>query len=95
MKAYDLYKCGQPNIPPGNDFKTLPIPKVEIDMKPVNKNSDPNLIPNTTKNRANPFPWKGVCVLGLVLVCSYLFLKIPPKYDYRRRRRSSYRHHPV
>ena len=82
MKASELYNLGQPDIPPGNDFKTPPIPKVEINM-----NSDPNPISNTPKNGSKTFPWKTVCVFGLVLLGTYLFLQIPPDENYRRRRR--------
>lgn len=85
MKAYNLYETDQPNIPPGNDFKTPHIPKEEFDMKSANMNSDP--IPNTTKNRSKLFPWGKVCVIGIVLFGIYLFLKIPPNDNYRRKRR--------
>lgn len=79
MKAYNLYKIDPPKIPPGNDFKTLRIPKGEINMKPVNINSDQNLIPNTPRNGAKQFPWKTVCVIVSVVIVTYLILKTPRK----------------
>lgn len=78
MKAYDLYKSDQTNIPLGNDFKTA-IPKRENNMKSVNKNSDPNPIPNTPKNGGKPFPWKTICVIVSAVIITYLILKTPRK----------------
>lgn len=99
MDAFKLHEILHSKVQPGpelnnpvkpnvdTDFKTPHIPKGAIDMKPVNMNSDQNLISKTTKNGAKPFPWKGVCVFGLVLLGTYLFLQIPPDENYKRRRR--------
>ena len=77
MKAYHLYKIDPPKISPGNDFKAPYIPNGEIDMEPGNVNSDQNLIPNKPKNGLNPFPWKTVCVIVLLLIVTYIIIKTP------------------
>lgn len=88
MKAYNLYKIDPPKIPPGNDFKK---PNISINqngnVQPVKKVPEQNPIPSKINEGSKPFPWGKVCVLGLVLVGAYLFLKIPPNDNYRRRRR--------
>jgi len=99
MRADELFKSGLNDVKKGSEFtnhvkpnvsanfKTPHIPKIEIDMEPVNKNTNQNFVSNTTKNGSKPFPWKGVCVIGLVLLGTYLFLQVPPNENYRRRGR--------
>lgn len=79
MKAYDLYKIDPPKISPGNDFTTPHVPNGEIDMEPINMNSDPNPIPNTPENGSKSFPWGKALIILSVVVVTYLILKTPQK----------------
>ena len=98
MDAFNLHEILHSKVQPGpelnnpvkpnvdTDFKIPHIPKIEFDMKSVNMNSDRNIIPNITNNGSKSFPWKEVCVLGLVLLGTYLFLRIPTNENYKRKR---------
>ena len=99
MRADELFKVGLKDVKKGPEFKNhvkpnvsadfkIPyIPKIEIDMEPVNKNFDPNPIPNTPENGSKSFPWEVIVLFGIGLLGTYLFLQIPPDENYRRRHR--------